>query len=103
MIEQLTLFGRSQYVETGRRARRRWQRVRLAPPAPALHEHSLAAREELEEALGGRKRAILEWLLAHGPATDREIKDALLGEAADMNTVRHCTPNTSSSFGAAAP
>lgn len=36
----------------------------------------------------GRKLAVLAWLREHGPATDRQVKDGLLGPYADMNGVR---------------
>ena len=88
MIEQLTLFGRPMYVETRRRPPRRDRRLHLAAPAPSLHGHSLAAREEREDVLTGRKAAVLAWLRTYGPATDREVRDGVMGEAADMNSVR---------------
>jgi hypothetical protein len=57
------------------------------PPSRALHQHSLDAHAATEETMTGRKRAIMEWLRAYGPATDRHVKEALFG-GADMNTVR---------------
>lgn len=72
-------------------AQRRQQEDRPEPaqaPERALHRHSLEAHAATEETMTGRKRAIMEWLRAYGPATDRQVKEALFGVAADMNTVR---------------
>jgi len=58
-------------------------------PQRALHVHSLEARDHNQEAHKGRKMLILECLKLRGkPMTDRQIRDAICGEAADMNTVR---------------
>jgi hypothetical protein len=54
-----------------------------------LHAHSLDAKEHNQEAHKGRKHLILELLQLRGkPMADRQIRDAICGEAADMNTVR---------------
>jgi len=70
----------------------RWRPARHRPPrgrdGRAMHEDSLAARERHATALAGRMLEVFEWLRTHGPATDREIRDALFGEHADMNMVR---------------
>jgi len=53
-----------------------------------IHQHSVQAHAE-EQALGNlsrRAREIVTWVKAHGPATDREVKDGL--GFADMNSVR---------------
>jgi hypothetical protein len=58
-------------------------------PQRALHVHSLEARDHNQEAHKGRKALILECLELRGkPQTDRQIRDACCGEAADMNSVR---------------
>jgi len=62
-----------------------------AAPAPqrGLHAHSLAAKDRNQDAHKGRKQLILELLQLRGkPMADRQIRDAICGEAADMNTVR---------------
>ena len=65
----------------------RWRPAR-ARDGREMHEDSLAARECHQERLAGRMLEVWEWLRAHGPATDRECRDALFGAAADMNMVR---------------
>ena len=60
-----------------------------AAPRREVHAHSLAAKEHNQDAHKGRKLLILECLQLRGkPLTDRKIRDACCGEAADMNTVR---------------
>ena len=58
------------------------------PKERALHIHSLLAQDAKADVLSGRKAAIAEWLRAYGPATDRQVRDALFGDRADMNMVR---------------
>jgi hypothetical protein len=54
-----------------------------------LHAHSLEARDHNQDAHKGRKQLIVECLrLRAKPLTDRQIRDACCGEAADMNSVR---------------
>lgn len=65
----------------------RWRPAR-GRDGRAMHEDSLAARERHATALAGRMLEVWEWLRVHGPATDRECRDALFGEHADMNMVR---------------
>jgi hypothetical protein len=58
-------------------------------PQRALHVHSLAAKENNQDAHKGRKQLILDCLVVKGkPMTDRQIRDACCGEGADMNSVR---------------
>jgi hypothetical protein len=91
----MELFGPSR-LEAMRAAERPryWHRPRVAfeTRAPrelrALHVHSLEARDVKGGVLTGRKEAVVRWLAVHGASTDREIKDGLLGPAADMNAVR---------------
>lgn len=63
------------------------------PCAPAktnaLSVNSLSARAHHQEEFKGRKGLILDALrIAGKPQTDRQIKERLFGEAADMNMVR---------------
>lgn len=90
-MEQQDLFHAAHERYAATLAQRRQQEDRPEPaPAPerALHQHSLDAHAATEETMTGRKRAIMEWLRAYGPATDRHVKEALFGARADMNTVR---------------
>jgi hypothetical protein len=90
-MDQQDLFHAAHERYAATLAQRRQQEDRPEPaPAPerALHQHSLDAHAATEETMTGRKRAIMEWLRAYGPATDRHVKEALFGERADMNTVR---------------
>ncbi len=57
-------------------------------PERALHIHSLEAVEAKAEDFKGRKAEIVAWLRAYGPATDRQVRDAMFGDRADMNMVR---------------
>jgi hypothetical protein len=68
--------------------RRRSRPARPRPENRGRHENSLAARQMIESELTGRCRDIIDWLRAHGPATDRAIRDGVCGPAADMNCVR---------------
>lgn len=86
VVEQPTLFGYAseQWVKTheaGRAAQHK-------PVERALHLHSLEALDAKVDELKGRNALILVWLREHGPATDRQVRDALFGEHADMNMVR---------------
>ena len=90
-MEQQDLFHAAHERYAATLAQRLQQEDRPEPaPAPerALHQHSLDAHAATEETMTGRKRAIMEWLRAYGPATDRQVKDAVIGERADMNSVR---------------
>jgi predicted HTH transcriptional regulator len=55
-----------------------------------IHENSMLAYHDNanKTKLSLRKRMILGWLFANESGTDRQIKDALFGETADMNKVR---------------
>lgn len=76
-------------MEAEKRAARRWApRPRRARDGRAMHPDSLAAREVHQERLAGRMLEVWDWLRVHGPATDREVRDALFGTTADMNMVR---------------
>jgi hypothetical protein len=52
------------------------------------NEESQAAHEAIQPTVTGRRAEIRCWLIAHGPATDRQIRDGLFGSGADMNMVR---------------
>lgn len=71
-----------------RRAQEGGQRRQQPAPVRALHVHSLEAQDATSGEMKGRKAAILAWLRENGPATDRQVRDALFGDHADMNTVR---------------
>jgi hypothetical protein len=86
VLVQDTLFGYAtdQWVRTQERPCPPPERA----PERALHLHSLEAHADAEAELGARARAIRDWLRKFGPATDRQVKNALFGEGADMNMVR---------------
>ncbi len=82
-------YASAKYAERmGRREQDDAQKPERPAVTRALHQHSLDAHEATAETMQGRKRAILEWLRAYGPATDRQVKDAVVGDRADMNSVR---------------
>lgn len=90
-MDQPDLFHAAHERYAASLAQRQHQEDRPEPaqaPERALHQHSLDAHAATEETMTGRKRSIMEWLRAYGPATDRQVKEALFGERADMNTVR---------------
>jgi hypothetical protein len=63
--------------------------VEAAAVPRAVHANSLAAKEHNQDAHKGRKQLIVECLrLRAKPLTDRQIRDAICGETADMNSVR---------------
>ena len=60
-----------------------------APERRGLNDRSLVAHEKHEAEFKGRKALIVDALRTAGkPMTDRQIKERLFGEAADMNMVR---------------
>jgi predicted HTH transcriptional regulator len=85
-VEQPTLFGFA--TEQWVKAQAPRHEPARAPAERALHIHSLEAQDARAGELKGRKAAILDWLRERGPATDRQVRDALFGEHADMNMVR---------------
>jgi hypothetical protein len=63
----------------------------VAEPQPrALHLHTLQVHTDLVEsgAISRRARMVLDWLRQNGPSTDRQVRDGLFGQVADMNMVR---------------
>ena len=52
----------------------------------AVHPNSLATYAAQQPEMSRRARSIYNWVLLHGPATDREILHGL--ELVDMNSVR---------------
>ncbi len=52
----------------------------------SMHDNSLAAYRAEEPKLSTRAQAIYAWLVAHGPATDRQIMEGM--GFRDMNAVR---------------
>ena len=88
-MQQLTMFGvRGERVRV--RTPRTGRRDARTTDGRGRHADSLAAHGALDqERLTGRRAQIVTWLARHGrPATDREVRDALYGQAADMNMVR---------------
>lgn len=71
-----------------RRATEGGRKPRQEAPERALHMNSLEAHDAKADEMRGRKAAIVAWLRDYGPATDRQVRDALFGDRADMNTVR---------------
>ena len=68
---------------------RRWARPQMhGRDGRVMHADSLAARERHTLELSGRMLDVWNHLRTHGPATDRELRDALFGATADMNMVR---------------
>ncbi len=57
-------------------------------PVPRIHTNSGVAYRQEAKVLGERARLILNWFRECGPASDRQCKDALFGQVADMNRVR---------------
>ena len=51
-----------------------------------IHENSIQAYEEEQSKLSKRAAAILQWILEHGPHTDREVMQGM--GFPDMNNVR---------------
>ena len=90
-LHQPTLFEFAALQRSGlaeRRAQEGGRAPQPAAPERALHAHSLEAQDATSGEMKGRKAAIVAWLRDNGPATDRQVRDALFGEHADMNTVR---------------
>ncbi len=89
MSEQPQLFDFPSVLCASAQRRQGWRRPRPATENRGHHANSLDAYAEIREAGAvARRRVILDWVRRHGPATDREIRDGLFGEHADMNMVR---------------
>jgi len=71
-----------------RRSRPDGRRRTAHAPQRAQHANSLAAWHEADNAISARQEAVLAWLREHGPATDRQVRDGLLGATEDMDGVR---------------
>ncbi len=88
-LTQTTMFGvrgervRRQPIGDGRRDAR-------TTDGRGRHSNSLLPHDELQTIWTGRRAQIVAWLAAHGPATDRQVRDGLYGHRpdADMNMVR---------------
>ena len=87
LVEQADLFN-SRYTDRMRVPTPAPRRKPRSEPASQMHMHSLDAHAGAEAELGARARTIRDWLRQYGPATDRQVRDALFGEHADMNMVR---------------
>lgn len=88
MIEQPVLFNvqPTPYPDAYRSRSRR--KPRAEADNRGRHISSLEAHDASGAAIGERRRMVLEWVRGHGPCTDREIRNGLFGERADMNAVR---------------
>lgn len=49
----------------------------MAHLAHRMHEHSLDAYRAEEAKLSTRSKAVLDWIAAHGPHTDREVMQGM--------------------------
>lgn len=85
MPEQMSLFPAPirSWADDCRRPRRRMPRQNRGH-----HENSIATHEAIAPVASGRRAEIRCWLMEHGPATDRQVRDGLFGQGADMNMVR---------------
>ncbi len=87
ILQQTTMFGvRGEWVKV------RPPRQERCKPADGRgrHPNSLLPHDEMQQIFTGRRAQIVAWLTAHGPATDRQVRDGLYGHRpdADMNMVR---------------
>ena len=88
MIEQPQLLAMPPVLCASAHRRQGCRKPRAATENRGHHINSLEAHEAGREQAGARRLAIVEWVRLHGPATDRQIRDGLFGERADMNMVR---------------
>lgn len=98
-VEQMELFTvrrgmMSQVDRSARKAQQRRERLEVARRMLEMdgrghHQNSKEAFHDGEgkRIFSRRQAQIYEWLLAHGPATDREVRDGLF-PGRDMNSVR---------------
>lgn len=49
----------------------------MSHPAHAMHENSLSAFRAEEAKLSRRAQAVLDWISAHGPRTDRQVMEGM--------------------------
>jgi predicted HTH transcriptional regulator len=88
-LQQTTLWDERHHAALTAQADAQRERYRRRADGRGRHNNSLAAHGELTSTtMSARRAAIVAWLAAHGPATDRQVRDALFGIAADMNMVR---------------
>ncbi len=86
--QQLTLWDERPYLAARARLAAMQERRKRRKDGRGRHDHSLAAHGEIGASLAARRAAIVAWLHNHGPATDRQVRDGLFGQLADMNMVR---------------
>ena len=84
----LTVSAADLYRADRERSCQRRARRQDAPQNRGHHTNSKDAHTDLAAVLTGRRATIHAWLTRHGPATDRQIRDGVMGAAADMNSVR---------------
>ena len=89
-MQQLLLFPEPTHRPAGLQRRSGHKPPKPKTDGRGRHSHSLAAHQEIEATLTGRRAQIVNWLRAHGPATDRQIMRGIFGAwpHADMNMVR---------------
>ncbi len=77
------------FADTQEVAGREGRKGRKGHRDRGLNDRSLVAHEKHEAEFKGRKALIVDALRTAGkPMTDRQIKERIFGEAADMNMVR---------------
>jgi len=87
MLRQMQLFDVG-LANLDMQPRRGWRKPRVRTTGQGRHTDSLAAHDAMRSRIRARQGLVLGWVDEHGPATDREIRDGLYGEGADMNLVR---------------
>lgn len=84
----LTVSAADLYRADRERACQRRARRLHGPQNRGHHTNSKDAHTDLAAVLTGRRATIHAWLTRHGQATDRQIRDGVMGCTADMNSVR---------------
>lgn len=87
-LKQTTLWDDRHHAALTARSEAQRERYRRRSDGRGRHSNSLAASEQMGSVITARRAAITAWLRDHGPATDRQVRDALFGPGADMNMVR---------------
>lgn len=88
MLKQTTLWDDRHHQALTARSEAQRERYRRRSNGRGRHSNSLAASEQMQTIITARRAAITAWLRDYGPATDRQVRDALFGTNADMNMVR---------------
>ena len=87
MMRQMQLFDMG-LSNADIQPRRGWRKPRAMSAGRGRHENSLASHDAMRSRIRARQSLVLVWVDEHGPATDRDIRDGLYGDGADMNLVR---------------